>query len=163
MSPTGLLEGCVSCLYSAQDPPHDRVHRVPLLRLSPERVVREAHWSDVLRARELAGGIGQVAYVRRDQVADSRRSRKREPRGPVVLAQLDREFGQQASASTKEDVGRKPVAASELLEAQGEALQQHLSIRAQQLRDLAMLIRRQQALGVAQLAGLSLLVAQSEG
>src|SRR5689334_19085833 len=111
MASTGLLESSVSSFYSAQDPSHDRVHGVPLLRLSTKRMVGEAHRRDVLGARELACGIGQVANVRRDQVADFRRSRERKAGGPVVLGHLEGELGEQAPPAAEEDVRRQAVPA----------------------------------------------------
>src|SRR3989442_8952898 len=162
MASTRLLEGSVSSLYSPQDTPHDRVDGVPLLRLSTKRVVGEAHRSDVLGAGELSCGVGQVANVRRDQVADFRRSWERKSCGPVVLAHLERELREHAAAAAQEDVRRQAVPAGELFEAQSEALEEHLGVGTEQLGHLAVLLGREQTLGVAKLASLRLFVAQAE-
>src|SRR5207302_1064801 len=108
-------------------------------------MVGEAHRRDVLRARKLAGGVGEVAYVRWHEVANVRLAREWQAGGPVVLDHLERELGQKAAAAAQIDVVGQPLAARELLQADRQALQQHLGIRAEELGYLAMLFRRQES------------------
>src|ERR1700674_4534840 len=125
-------------------------------------MVRQTHRGDVLRARKLACGIGQVAHVRWYEVPDPWLAREGKTRGPVVLHHLERELGRNGAAPTKGDARREALAARELSHAEGQALQQDLFVRAQKLGYLAVLVRGQEALGMAELAGLGLLVAQAE-
>src|SRR5947209_10279559 len=93
----------------------------------------------------------------------SRLARKRQPGRPAVLDHLDRQLGKEASAAAQVDAARQALAAGELLDAERQALQQDLRVRAQELGDLAVLVRGQQTLGVAQLASFGLLIAETEG
>src|SRR5579864_4415803 len=161
MSFIGLLR-VWSDFYSGQDPSHDGVHSVALLRFSSECVVGEAHRGDVLGARKLARRVREVAHVGRHEVPYTRLARERQAGGPVVPDHLRGQLGQQASTAAEVDAGRQALTARKLLDAQRESLQQHLCVRAEQLRDLAVLIRREQSLGVAHLARLCFFVAQAE-
>src|SRR6266567_2986363 len=162
MAFTGLLASGNSYLYTAKDPAHDGVHARAILGVRPQGMVGQAHRGDVLGARQLAGGVGQVVHVRRHQVPDVRFAREREAGGPLVLDHLQCELGQQAAAAAEIEVGGEPLAALELLEADRESLQQDLRIGAEELGDLAVLLGREESLRVAQLAGLGLLVAEAE-
>src|SRR5690348_13799122 len=95
-------------------------------------------------------------------MADFRGSRERQALRPGVLLHLGGELRKQASASTQEDAGGQALAACELLEAERKALEQHLGVGAQQLRDLAVLLRGQEPFGMPQLACLGLFVAETE-
>src|SRR6266566_3080907 len=125
-------------------------------------MVGQAHRGDVLRTRELAGGVGEVAYIGRHEVAYMRLAREREARRPVVLDHLESELGQQAAATTQINVVGQSLTTRELLQADGQALQQHLGIGAEELGDLAMLLSREEPFGMPELASFGLLVAEAE-
>src|SRR5216684_4316592 len=95
-------------------------------------------------------------------MAYSRLAREGKACGPVVLDHLERELRQQAPAAAEIDVGGESLATRELLDAQRESLQEHLGVGAEKLGNLAVLLGRQQALGVPKLARLRLLVAETE-
>src|SRR4029077_19817307 len=130
---TSLVEAVCSSLYSANYPSHDRIDGVPFLGFSTQSMVCESHGGDILRARKLARRVGQVADVRWDQVADFRRFGERKSRRPVVLDHLEGQLRKQAATSAQEDARRQPIAARQLLQAQSQALQEHLRIGAEEL------------------------------
>src|SRR5205823_11027500 len=58
--------------------------------------------------------------------------------------------------------GWRPLPARQFRESHGKALQQHVGVGAEKLRDLAMLFRGEQAFGVSELARFGFLVAEAE-
>src|SRR5260370_14164672 len=141
MAFTRLLGVC-SNLYTAEDPSHDGVDGVPLLRFGAESVVRQAHRGDVLRARKLARGIGQVAHVRRHEVPDPRLARKRKTGGPVVLHHLESELWKQAAAPAQVNARREALPTRGLPDPERQPLQHPPGVRAEQLRALPALLAR---------------------
>src|SRR5689334_7945738 len=122
MAFTGLLE-VWSGLYTAKNPSHDGVHGVSFFGLGSQSVIREAHRGDVVGARELSGGVCQVAHVGRHEVPDAGLARERKPGRPVVLHHLERQLGKQASAAAQEDARRQTLAARKLADAERKALE----------------------------------------
>src|SRR5215831_14216928 len=140
MTWAGLLSAW-SHFYSAQDPSHDGVHRVALLRFRSQRVVGQAHRGDVLRAHQLPRRVREVADVRRNEVTHARLAWERQAGGPVVLDKLQRQLRQEAAATAQVDPRRQALAAGQLPDAEREALKKDFGVGAEQLRHLAVLVR----------------------
>src|SRR6266851_6815176 len=142
MASRSLLARRDSYLYTAWDPAHDGVHTGAVFGFGPQCVVGQAHRGDVLRARKLAGGVGQVADVWRHKMPDMRLAGERQAGRPMVLDHLERQLGKQTATAAEIDVGWKPFPACELFHAERQPLQEHLRVRAKKLRDLAVLLCR---------------------
>src|SRR5436190_13977292 len=54
-----------SCPHRLEDAAHHAVHGIPVLRLDPERMVRQRHGADVLRRHQLVRGVHQAVHVPR--------------------------------------------------------------------------------------------------
>src|SRR5450759_5708790 len=91
-------------------------------------------------ARKLPCGVSQITHIRRYEVADVRLAREWKAGGPFVLDHLERQLRQKAAASTQVDARRESFATRQLLDAEREALQQHLGVRGEKLGHLAVLV-----------------------
>src|SRR5215475_12338344 len=91
-----------------------------------------------------------------------RLSLERQSLRPHVLAELVHQPRQQAATAANVDVSRQNLPSGKLTQTQGKALKEHLYVRLEKLAHRVLLIGRQQALGVPELARLGLVVAQPQ-